>query len=213
MTKYSYSFILIHGFTMNGEDMGYYESKLRGIYPNISIKFIRPTSSKIKISIYNNDEYNSWYNYYTPNCEKEPIINEEQLISNRKRIHKIIDKEARYHDSSDKVFLVGMSQGCCMVLDAGVTYPKKIGGIIGFKGHVVKRSLCDFCTKQNIWICHGTADKTIYYDFAKRTYDNLKKKNDNIELLTQTCNHSMVSGIIGQMKSIKNRFNLVSNKL
>ncbi len=208
MKKYSYSFILLHGFTMDGEDMEYYEDKIKGIYPECKIKFIKPTASKIKITIYKNNKYNSWYDYYTPNCDKEPEINEDQLITSRNRIHSLIDKEINYHNDPMKVFVVGMSQGCCMALDVGLTYPKKIGGIIGFKGHVIKRTLSDFKTEQDVWVCHGVNDRTIYYDYAKETYDNLKKKNNTFYLLRQNCNHGIASGIINQMKSIQGTFKL-----
>tara|TARA_B100002051_G_C16695725_1_gene618042 strand:+ start:318 stop:968 length:651 start_codon:yes stop_codon:yes gene_type:complete len=212
MKKYSYSFILLPGFTMDGEDMEYYENKIKNSYQGTTIKFIKPTASKIEISIYNNEKMNSWYDYYTPNCDKEPEINEEQLINNRKRIHKLMNKEIHYHNNPKKLFVAGMSQGCCMALDAGLTFPQKIGGIIGFKGHVIQRTFNDFKTKQKIWVCHGKNDKTIYYDFAKDTYDHLNKKNDDLFLLTQTCNHGISSGIIDQMKSIKDRFILDKDK-
>ena len=112
-----------------------------------------------------------------------------------------------------KVFVIGMSQGCCMALDVGLTFPQKLGGIIGFKGHVIKRTLSDFKTEQDVWVCHGVNDRTIYYDYAKKTYDNLKKKNSNFYLLTQNCNHSIPSGIINQMKSIHSTFNLKKFRL
>ena len=206
MKKYDYSFILLPGFTMDGEDMEYYENKLRDTYPLLTLRFIKPTASKIKISIYGGQKYNSWYDYYTPNCDKEPIINEQQLINNRNRIHRLINKEINYHNDPKKVFLSGMSQGCCMALDAGLTFPQEIGGIIGFKGHLIKRTLKDISSKQKVWVCHGFNDKTIFYDFATETYNRLKEKNNDIYLLTQNCNHSMVSGIINQMKSIKDNF-------
>ena len=196
MKKYDYSFILLPGFTMDGEDMEYYENKLRDTYPLLTLKFIKPTASKIKISIYNGEKY------------EEPIINEQQLINNRNRIHKLLYNEIDYHNDPKKVFLSGMSQGCCMALDAGLTFPQEIGGIIGFKGHLIKRTLKDISSKQKVWVCHGFNDKTIFYDFAKETYTNLKKKNNDFYLLTQKCNHSMVSGIINQMKSIKDHFQI-----
>ena len=208
MKKYDYSFILLPGFTMDGEDMEYYENKLRDTYPLLTLKFIKPTASKIKISIYNGQKYNSWYDYYTPNCDEEPIINEQQLINNRNRIHRLLYKEIDYHNDPKKVFLSGMSQGCCMALDAGLTFPQEIGGIIGFKGHLIKRTLKDISSKQKVWVCHGFNDKTIFYDFATETYNRLKEKNKNFYLLTQNCNHSMVSGIINQMKSIKDHFQI-----
>ena len=51
------------------------------------------------------------------------------------------------------------------------------------------------------------------YDFAKETYNNLKEKNNNLFLLTQNSNHGMSSGIINQMKSIKNIFILNKDRI
>ena len=53
---------------------------------------------------------------------------------------------------------------------------------------------------------------TVNYDFAKDTYNHLNEKNDDVFLLTQTCNHGISSGIIDQMKSIKDRFILDKDK-
>ena len=142
--KYSHSFILIHGFMMDGETMKYYQDKIKTIFPHYTINFIKPTATKIGISIYDNERYHSWYDYYTPSCDEEPYINENQLVKNRLRIHKLISKEIHYHNgNSERVFLLGMSQGCCMSLDAGLTFPMKLGGIIGFKGHVIKKTFED----------------------------------------------------------------------
>ena len=209
MKDYHYSFILLHGFTMDGKDMDYYKEKIKQIYPNVNIHFIAPNAPQIPISIYDNEKLNSWYDYYTPNCDKEPEINEEQLIKNRSKIHQLISKEIDYHkNDSERVFLVGMSQGCCMALDSGLTYPKRLGGIIGFKGHIINRTIKDLKEKQKVWVCHGRNDKTIYYQFAKETYNNLKKINPEFYLLTQNVNHSIPSAIINQMKSIQKSFTL-----
>ncbi len=201
--KYTHSIILLHGFSMNSNDMKYYCDKLDKNFPQYKFKYIIPNAPKRKITIYNNKIYQSWYDYLTPHCDSEPEINNNQLLQIRKKIHKLLDKEINYHKNPSKVFLSGISQGCCVAIDAGITYSQKIGGIFGFKGHVIKRSLKDFSKRQKIWVCHGKNDKTIFYNFAKKTYMNLKKKNPNLKLLTQeNVNHSVPSGIIKQIESL-----------
>ena len=107
----------------------------------------------------------------------EPKINEGQLVRSRLTIHDLIKQAIDYHKGeSQYVYLSGMSQGCCLALDAGLTFPKSLGGIIGFKGAVLRRTLQDMKTKQRIWVCHGTKDKTIEYPLAIASYRELKKK-------------------------------------
>ena len=60
-----------------------------------------------------------------------------------------------------KVFLVGYSQGCCQMLDAGLTYPKKLGGLIGFKGHILSYTHKYNIYDQSIWVTHGKKDDAI----------------------------------------------------
>ena len=202
--KYTHTFILLHGFSMNSNDMLYYQDKFNEYLPDkYRIKYVVPNATKLKITIFRNKKYNAWYDYLTGHCETEPTINEDQLLMNRKKIHKMINNASKYHNNDySKVYLSGMSQGCCMALDAGLTYHKKIGGIIGFKGHVINKTLNDLKTKQDVWVCHGTKDKTIFYDFSKKTYNNLKKKGVTVRLLTQDTNHGVRTGIHGQMIDI-----------
>lgn len=203
--KYTHSIILIHGFTMSSDDMKYYIDKLKNIIPNnYNIKYICPTSPKRKITIYKEKKYNSWYDYLTPDCDKEPIINEKHLLETRNKIHNIMKKEINYHKDPLKIFLLGISQGCCIAIDASITFPIKIGGVIGIKGHVISKSLKDFKKNQTMIITHGKKDKTIHWKFAKKTYENLKKKNPQIKIILQeNVNHSIPSGIILDMKNIK----------
>ena len=165
--KYTHTIIFLHGFSMNSSDMKYYCDKFKKSFPQYNFRFVLPQAIKRSSTIYQNKKFNSWYDYLTPYCDKEPEINEEQLLQTREKIHKLLDKEIKYIKDPSKVFLSGMSQGCCVAIDAGITYNKKIGGIIGFKGHVISRSLKDFSKKQYIWVCHGKNDKTIFY---KSTY-------------------------------------------
>ena len=205
--KYTHSIILLHGFAMTPSDMEYYVNKINNTFPEFKIKYIIPKAPLRKTTIFKNQKYTSWYDYLTPHCDKEPEINESHLLKTRMKIHKYIQKEINYHNDPTKIFLAGMSQGCCVAIDAGITFNKKIGGIIGFKGHTMSKSIKDFQTIQNIWVCHGENDKTIFYNFAKKSYDVLKKINKSLFLLSQkNINHSTQSGIINQMKSLRKWF-------
>ena len=202
--EYSHLIIMLPGFSMNKDDMVYYKDKINETFPEFKIRYRILSPPMRKITIYNDNKYNAWYDYFTPHCDKEPEINIQHLLQSRRKIHKILDDEILRMKDKRKIYLLGMSQGCCMALDAGMTYNTEIGGIIGFKGHVTSQTLRDFQTKQRVWVCHGLSDKTIFYNFSKRTYGQLRKKNPSLTLLTQeNVNHSVPSGIIEQMKRLR----------
>ena len=102
--KYTHTIIFLHGFSMNSSDMKYYCDKFKKSFPQYNFRFVLPQAPKRSSTIYQNKKFNSWYDYLTPYCDKEPEINEEQLLQTRKKIHKILDKEIKYIKDPSKIF-------------------------------------------------------------------------------------------------------------
>lgn len=195
-----YSFIILPGFIMNKSQMIHLTKKLKIYYPNSKYIFLEPPYRKI--TIYRNNKYRSWYDYYTNHCMIEECINTDQLKESRKRIHERILSESK-HTPMKHIYLLGYSQGACMALDAGLTFSKKIGGIIGIKGHIIRDTFQSLKVKQNVLVSHGTNDKTIGYDIASKSYDKLKKNKYNITFVKQTTNHSLKTGLNDMINYIR----------
>ena len=105
------------------------------------------------------------------------------------------------------IFLVGYSQGACMALDSGLTFPKKLGGIICFKGHVPSETFKDIRMQQPVWATHGGKDKTIGHLVAKKSYNKLKKCGCPVKFYSQPkVNHSIRSGINDELKQLVSLF-------
>lgn len=192
-------FVILPGFTMdrNHKDIIYLVYKLKEKYPHATFRFLDPPVRPI--SIYNNQRYRAWYDYYTDKRTSEEDINELQLLQSRERIHRILNSFKNLND----VYLLGYSQGCCTALDSGLTYPRKLGGIIGIKGHIPSTTFHSLQTKQPIWVTHGKKDKTIGYNVAKQSYDKLLKNNYPLRFVTlPKANHSLKSGINVQLNDI-----------
>jgi len=212
--NYTHTIIFLHGFTMKSEEMIYFKNKINTILKDkkdknkLRIKYIFPQAPKRKISCYNGKIYTAWFDYLSENIFTEEEINSTHLFSSCDKIHKLIDKEVLYHNDPKKVFIGGYSQGCGMALTAGLTYSKKLGGIIGFKGIIHKETYLKKIYKQNIWVTNGKKDKTIGYDIVNKLYNDLIKKGYKLTFLSQeNVNHGMRSGIIEQMVSLKSWLN------
>ena len=115
-----------------------------------------------------------------------------------------MDSEIKSLGDPKKVFLGGYSQGCCTMLDAGLTYPQSLGGMIGFKGHIPSFTDKSKTYKQNIWVCHGIKDDSIGYKVSKSSYDRYMKKGYDINFLSQDkVTHEMNSGILEEIRELK----------
>eukprot|EP00451_Oxyrrhis_marina_P002479 CAMPEP_0204272904 /NCGR_PEP_ID=MMETSP0468-20130131/22350_1 /ASSEMBLY_ACC=CAM_ASM_000383 /TAXON_ID=2969 /ORGANISM="Oxyrrhis marina" /LENGTH=300 /DNA_ID=CAMNT_0051248805 /DNA_START=38 /DNA_END=940 /DNA_ORIENTATION=+ len=83
-------------------------------------------------------EMYAWFDYLsTSGGRHQDPIDESHLLHMRKSLHELIAQEAGLVGGHSRVFLGGMSQGCCMGLDAFVHYPEPLGGFCGLAGFVM----------------------------------------------------------------------------
>ena len=206
--KYTHTFVMLTGFTMKATDMKYYAQYINNFLPKeININYIYPKPPVRKITCYDGQKYNAWFDYINEMVENEDDdINSEHLLEQCTRIHDILDKEVkRYNGDYNKLFLLGYSQGACLALDAGLSYSKKMGGVIGFKGHINMDIDKHVKSKQDIWVTHGKGDDTIGFEVAQEYYNKYIDMGYNITFIEQSkkVNHDANSGIREQIKNLK----------
>ncbi|MEW6194250.1 MAG: dienelactone hydrolase family protein [Bacteroidota bacterium] len=77
---------------------------------------------------------NTWYPY----SFLSPIeMNEPGITSGLKKIDSIINDVLEKGFASEKIFLLGFSQGACLDLEYTVRNPKKFGGVFGLSGGLI----------------------------------------------------------------------------
>jgi len=84
-------------------------------------------------------QFNAWYDYVTNrDGKKEDLIDVDSLHVLREALHDLVRSEAeQLGGQTDRVILGGKSQGCCMALDAALTYPRRLGAFVGVVGHLL----------------------------------------------------------------------------
>ncbi|MFQ6347495.1 alpha/beta hydrolase [Pseudomonas sp. R11F] len=85
---------------------------------------------------------------------------------------------AKYHTQSDRVFLVGFSQGAIMSYEVGLRKPGLVRGIAALSGSVLPVLKAELkpdaaLDKLAIFIGHGTLDQALPYTAATRANDVL----------------------------------------
>lgn len=85
---------------------------------------------------------------------------------------------AKYHTQSDRVFLVGFSQGAIMSYEVGLRKPEWVRGIAALSGSVLPVLKAELkpnesLNKLAIFIGHGTLDQALPYVSATRTNEVL----------------------------------------
>jgi len=162
--------LLLHGYGSNEEDLFSFATELPDEYYIISAR--APYDL----------QYGS-YAWYAINfdADENKFSDNEQAKSSRDLIAGFIDElTTNYPIDSDKIALLGFSQGAVLSYSVALSYPEKIQKVIALSGYISdaifeKDYLKNDLSKLKIFASHGTADQVIPVDWARKTKPFLDK--------------------------------------
>eukprot|EP00928_Gymnodinium_smaydae_P084263 TRINITY_DN6752_c0_g2_i1.p1 TRINITY_DN6752_c0_g2~~TRINITY_DN6752_c0_g2_i1.p1 ORF type:complete len:517 (-),score=85.95 TRINITY_DN6752_c0_g2_i1:81-1535(-) len=120
--------------------------------------------------------FHSWFDYLTDRGGvRENDVCEKSLAAMRARLHGLIRDEVRRHGGdASKVIVGGASQGCCLALDLAMTYPERLGGVIGLVGHLLRATPLDQAKRDMpIHLWHEQGDKEMRWKWVEGTVQRL----------------------------------------
>ena len=147
--------ILCHGYGGGGKDISALAINWQRFLPNAI--FLCPDAPEI-CSV--NPQGYQWFDLST---EKEDIILEKSLIA-EKKLNEFLDQvndNLQLDDSN--LALVGFSQGCMMILQAGLKRKKNISCLIGYSGKIINKIHLseNIKSKPKIFLMHGENDMIV----------------------------------------------------
>lgn len=128
-------------------------------------------------------KFNSWFDYLTDRAGKcENDFDLHSLLEMRSQLHALIRKEVKKVGGDPKRVIVGgASQGCCVALDAAMTYPEELGGVIGLVGHVLGSTPLDPAKrKMPLHLFHEASDREMKWSWVQGTVQRLVDAGFNV---------------------------------
>jgi len=128
-------------------------------------------------------KFNSWFDYLTDKGGRaENALDIQSLLEMRARLHALIRSEVkRIGGDPKRVIVGGASQGCCVALDAALTYPEELGGVIGLVGHVLGSTPLDPAKKRMpLHLFHEASDMEMNWRWVKGTVQRLVDEGFNV---------------------------------
>lgn len=128
-------------------------------------------------------KFNSWFDYLTDKAGTgENHICIKSLLDMRERIHALIRREVqRVGGDPKRVIVGGASQGCCLALDAAMTYPEELGGVVGLVGHLLGSTPLDPTKKHMpLHLFHEASDREMPWKWVKGTVQRLIDEGFNV---------------------------------
>eukprot|EP00747_Dinoflagellata_sp_TGD_P081261 gnl/TRDRNA2_/TRDRNA2_161224_c0_seq1.p1 gnl/TRDRNA2_/TRDRNA2_161224_c0~~gnl/TRDRNA2_/TRDRNA2_161224_c0_seq1.p1 ORF type:complete len:256 (+),score=30.57 gnl/TRDRNA2_/TRDRNA2_161224_c0_seq1:118-885(+) len=175
----------LHGFSDTGDKWAplasAFEAKMRGV------KWFYPDAPTMTLS-FNGETTTSWFDIVTRFREPPPSgkkigldepDNPNGLMKAVAIIHRKLEEIEKEGVPSERIVLGGFSQGGTVSILAGLTYPKKLGGVVSSSGWAtyrdsLERKLHTANAELPILFSYGTRDIAIDDSLSKRSIKVLR---------------------------------------
>lgn len=161
--------IWLHGLGADGHDFAALLPQLR-LPPDHRIRFIFPHAPTRPITLNGGMEMPGWYDIY--GLDRNSKQDETGIRETTERVHALIAEQIAQGIASENIMLAGFSQGGAIALFAGLTCPKKLGGIMALSTYlpiatVFARERHAHNHSTPVLLIHGTQDYVVPLAFAE----------------------------------------------
>jgi len=202
--------IWMHGLGADGYDFADIIPELE-LPQNAAIRFIFPHAPMMPVSINGGYKMRAWYDISDINLAIDPDV--ENIVKNSELIAEFIDAEIEKGISSEKIMLIGFSQGGVMALHTAIHYPKKLAGAVSLSSYFPTADIMPengINAKIPVFFGHGDYDNVVHPILGKKAFEFLKANGNPVERHTYNMMHSVCTEELKTLgRWIANAFSLL----
>lgn len=186
------SVIWLHGLGADGHDFETLVPELGQL--ERGVRFILPHAPEMPVTINGGQVMRAWYDIRRPDLRADADV--AGIRASVARVNVLIEAEIAGGIAPERIVLAGFSQGGAIVLQAGLTYPQRLGGILALSTYLaMPTELAHEISVNNratpVFIGHGTEDTIAAYALAEATRTQLQALGCKVELLAYPMPHSV----------------------
>jgi phospholipase/carboxylesterase len=201
--------IWMHGLGANGHDFADVVPEL-GLPKAAGIRFIFPHAREMPVSINGGYVMPAWYDICDMNLEKNPDI--KGIEENSKFVAELVDEEIKKGIKSERILLIGFSQGGVMALHTATRYPKKLAGAASLSAYFPTASAMPndgANAKIPVFFGHGSYDGVVPEPLGLKAFEFFKANGNPVERHVYDMQHSVCQEELAALgKWIANMFSL-----
>ena len=187
------SVIWLHGLGADGSDFVPIVPEL-DLPDSLKIRFIFPHAPVRPVSCNGGYRMRAWYDIYSlDDLEQE---DEAGMKDSQQRIETLIQTENDRGIPSDRIVLMGFSQGGAIALYTGLRHPQQLAGIAALSAYLPLRNTPNALYHQAnkatpIFMAHGSHDPVVRYEYGKSTHQLLKSMGYAVSWKSYAMDHSV----------------------
>ncbi len=196
-------FICLHGLGASGHDFVDI-MPLLGVSQNLSIRYVLPHAPMRKVDYLGGNRVRAWFNIKELNSNSKEYI--DGITSSDALIKELIEHEISHSVPASRIILAGFSQGGVMALFSGLSYPKKLGGVVSLSAWLVfadsiNNDQPSVNQKTPIFMAHGIEDEVVPISWARNSLNVLDNLGYNARLHEYHMSHSVCVDEIASLSS------------
>lgn len=196
----SASVIVLHGLGADGRDFVPVcrALDLGAVGP---VRFVLPTAPERPVTRNGGYIMRAWFDLFEPGSGRE---DEAGLRDSMGIVESLVERERVRGVRSDRIVLMGFSQGCGLALATGLRHGQRLAALIGLSGYLpLARSLTAERSPANrdvpVWLAHGEQDTVVAIERGRNARDALFSLGYMPAWQTYSMGHEVCGGEIGDI--------------
>lgn len=190
--------IWLHGLGASGDD---FVPVVPMLNLNATIHYIFPFAPNQPVSINGKMIMPSWYDILE--IIEERKIDDNQFNISVGQIQSIIDEQILAGIDSEKILLIGFSQGGAVAINSALTYAKPLAGVLALSTYVAKEPIIsEKNTHLPVFWIHGEYDNVVPLSLAKKAEQFFKQKSNPFSLKIYPMMHEVSLDEIREISKI-----------
>jgi phospholipase/carboxylesterase len=191
--KHKATIIWLHGLGDSGNGFAPIAPELK-LPDELGVKFIFPHAPLRAVTINNGMEMRAWYDIKSMDMESRADI--DGVIDSSQRVEQLIHAEIASGIASNKIILIGFSQGGVISLHLGTRFTQSLAGIVALSTYMcAPQTLGDQKSVENqntpVFFAHGQQDEVVPTFLGNAAYQTMKQNGYNVEWKEYMMQHNV----------------------
>jgi len=183
--------IWLHGLGASGHDFEPVVPEL-GLPEDAAVRFIFPHAPNMPVTINGGMTMPAWYDIKAMDIDR--VVDTDQLVASAEAVARLVDREIERGVNSENIVIAGFSQGGAVAYELGLSYPKRLGGILALSTYFATAKTVEVADANRgipISIYHGTHDPMVPESLGRLSVEKLSELGFEPSYQTFPMEHSV----------------------